>query len=304
MIPVLIGPTAIGKSAVAIELAKQIDGEIISCDSRQIYKHMDIATAKPTPKEQKEVLHHIIDIIEPNEEYSAARWVDDFITSVEIVRKRNKKPLICGGTFFYINALRDGFDISSSQNAELREEFIDISKKYGNEELYKILTKKNPVRAALLHPNDTYRVVRALQIENDDRVILKKSEEKFMLFVLSCPRDVLYKRINERVDSMVKNGLLDEYKFICKKYPDKNVPGRNCVGYRELDDFVLKEKTFEECVEKIKQHSRNFAKRQITWIRNKEKESFSIDVEKLNWDAQNIAKTIAKTYFTVTKRGK
>ena len=298
MIPVIIGPTAIGKSAVAVEFAKLVSAEIISCDSRQIYKYMNIVTAKPTAEEQKETAHYLIDIIEPDEEYSAARWVEDCKKSIETVRKKNKIPVICGGTFFYMNALRYGFDISSAQNIELRGVFMKYLSNYGSMELYKILKEKNPQRAAQLHPNDTYRVVRALQIENDKKTVLEKSEdEKFVIFVLLCRRENLYGRINERVDLMMKNGLLDEYKFICEKYPDKNISSRNCVGYREFDDFDGEKKTLSNCVEKIKQHSRNFAKRQMTWINNKEKECLFVDAEKHNWNAKSIAQTIAELYF-------
>jgi len=298
MLPVIIGATAIGKSAVAMELAKRINGEIISCDSRQIYKYMDIATAKPSVSEQKEVAHHLIDIIEPNEEYSAARWVEDCGKSIEIVRKNGKIPIICGGTFFYLDALRFGFDVSSPQNAELREDFLKIRDTYGSARLYKILLEKNPKRALNLHPNDEYRIVRALQIASGEPEVLQKSEEKFAVFVLSCRREILYKTINERVDLMLEKGLFEEYKFICRKYPDKNVSGRNCVGYREFDDFCDGKKTFEECVEKIKQHSRNFAKRQTTWIKNRESQNFFIDVEKYAWDVQKIADAIGKLYFS------
>jgi len=298
MLPVIIGATATGKSAVAMELAKRINGEIISCDSRQIYKYMDIATAKPSMQEQKEVAHHIIDIVEPSEEYSAARWVEDCGKAIEIVRKKGKNPIICGGTFFYLDALRFGFDVSSPQNAELREEFLKIRNTHGIERLYKILLEKNPKRAQRLHPNDEYRIIRALQIASGGAEILQKSEEKFAVFVLSCRREVLYKAINERVDLMIKKGLFEEYKFICQKYPDKSVSGRNCVGYREFDDFCDGKKTFDECVEKIKQHSRNFAKRQTTWIKNRESQNFFIDVEKYDLNAQKIAEAIGKLYFS------
>ncbi|MDR0303671.1 MAG: tRNA (adenosine(37)-N6)-dimethylallyltransferase MiaA, partial [Chitinispirillales bacterium] len=248
---------------------------------------------------------HLIDIIEPDEEYSAARWVEDCRKSIETVRKKNKRPIICGGTFFYMNAMRFGFDVSSPQNVELRSEFMKYRDNNGNEELYKILFEKNPRRAVELHPNDTYRVIRALQIANDNPSILKKTEnEKFLVFVLLCERKNLYDRVNGRVDLMIKNGLFEEYKSICEKYPGKNVPGRNCVGYREFDDYCAGKETFLNCVDKIKQHSRNFAKRQITWIKNKEKESFLIDVENQRWDAQSIAQTIAGLYFSLMEESK
>ena len=299
MIPVILGATAVGKSGVAIELAKRINGEIISCDSRQIYKFMDVVTAKPAREELNSVRHHLIDIAEPDFEYSAAHWVWDCASSIDDIRKRGKVPIICGGTFFYINAMRNGFDCSSGQNIALRKKFEILCESYGYEKLYEILLKKNPKRAKEIHPNDKYRIMRALQIECGEKSEFAKCdiEREFSYFVLSCPREKLYERINARVDKMLENGLFEEYKKVCEKYPDPKTSGRNCVGYRELDAFIAKTKKFEDCVDLIKQHSRNYAKRQLTWLRNKEADKKKIDVENADCDSVNIARIIGELLF-------
>ncbi|MCL1946510.1 MAG: tRNA (adenosine(37)-N6)-dimethylallyltransferase MiaA [Chitinivibrionia bacterium] len=299
MIPVILGATAVGKSGVAIELAKRINGEIISCDSRQIYKFMDVVTAKPTKEELNSVPHHLIDIVEPNFEYSAAHWVWDCAAAIGEIRERGKIPIICGGTFFYINAMRNGFDCSSSQNVELRKKFEILGENYGYEKLYEILLKKNPKRAKEIHRNDKYRILRALQIECGEKSEFAKCdvEREFSYFVLSRSREKLYERINTRVDKMLENGLFEEYKKICEKYSDPKLPGRNCVGYREFDDLCAKNCKFEDCVNSIKQHSRNYAKRQLTWLRNKEADKKIIDVENANCDSINIARIIGELLF-------
>jgi tRNA dimethylallyltransferase len=300
MIPVILGATAAGKSKVALELAKQINGEIISCDSRQIYKFMDIVTAKPSKDEQKTIKHHLIDILEPNEEYSAARWTQDSAAAIDEIKKKGKVPIICGGTLFYINAIRKGFDFSSKQNIKLRKKIEAIAEDKGLEKLYEILAKKNPKRAKEIHQNDKYRIVRALEIELGEKNELAKNEveKEFVYFIISCSlREKLYERIDKRVDEMLKNGLYEEYKKICEKYPDPDTAGRNCVGYREFDAFEAGACSFEESVSLIKQHSRNYAKRQLTWLRNKEADKMTIDAEKENWNAENLARIIGKTYF-------
>lgn len=299
-IPVILGATAVGKSAVAFELAKQIDGEIISCDSRQIYKFMDIVTAKPSKSQQHEIKHHLIDIVEPNVEYSAVKWANDCVEKIAEIKSREKIPIICGGTFFYIEALKNGFDVSGGQNPDLRNELLEFREKHGNEELYKILYKKNPKRASELHQNDTNRIIRALQIENGGKheFLPNEIEKDFTYFILSSSREKLYERINLRVDKMLTDGLFDEYCKICEKYPDKNTAGRNCVGYREFDEYITQNCSFDDAVNLIKQHSRNFAKRQLTWLRNKFSDKIVIDVEKENFNFENVARLIGKLYIS------
>jgi tRNA dimethylallyltransferase len=299
MIPVILGPTGIGKTKIAIELAKQISGEIISCDSRQIYKYTDIATAKPTKEEQACVPHHLIDIIEPTEEYSAVRWVADCEAAIRDIKERGKVPIICGGTFFYIYAMRNGFDLSSKQNQELRKELEELLQNSGPEKLHEMLAEKNPERAKQINIGDKYRILRALEIENGEKSEFKKSEieSEFSYFVLSCSREYLYKKIDERVDKMLERGLFEEYERICAKYPDPKTPGRNCVGYREFDAFAQKKESFENCIALIKQHSRNFAKRQLTWLRNKEAGKKNIDIEKLEKNDKNIARDLGELLY-------
>ncbi|MCL2844032.1 MAG: tRNA (adenosine(37)-N6)-dimethylallyltransferase MiaA [Chitinivibrionia bacterium] len=299
MIPVILGPTGIGKSDIATELAKQIGGEIISCDSRQIYKYMDIATAKPTKEVLASVKHHLIDITEPDEEYSAVRWATDCATAIDEIKSRGKVPIICGGTFFYIYAMRNGFDISSKQDPKLRKELEELIEKQGVEKLHKMLSDKNAERAKQINLGDKYRILRALEIELGEKNEFPKNEieREFLYFVLACSREKLYEKIDKRVDKMLEKGLFEEYEKICAKYPDPKTAGRNCVGYREFDDFIRHKDSFENCVRLIKQHSRNYAKRQLTWLRNKEADKKIIDIEKLANDSKNIARELGDLLY-------
>ena len=299
MIPVILGPTGIGKSNAAAELAGLINGEIISCDSRQIYKFMDIVTAKPTKRELADLRHHLIDIVEPDVEYSAARWVADCVSAIDEIKSRGKVPIICGGTFFYISALRNGFDLSSKKDSALREKLEETARKDGIDKLYESLVRKNPERAKQINPGDKYRITRALEIEYGEKSELLRSEieSEFSYIVFSCPREELYERINKRIDKMLEDGLFEEYKRICEKYPDPKTSGRNCVGYREFDGFCEKTQSFENCVSLIKQHSRNYAKRQLTWLRNKERDKKTLDVEKLAYCGKNIARELCNLLF-------
>lgn len=281
-IPVVVGPTGIGKSDLAIALAKELDGEILSCDSRQIYKGMDIGTAKVSAEEQNEVPHHLINIIEPEEEYSAGRWASDADKTIHDILSRDKKPIICGGTFFYLQALRNGFDATTPPDQEFRRECLRREEKEEGT-LHNELLRLNPERAEKIHPNDIYRTIRALQIHRDGReTTVGHSEASFELIQLNDSRELLYDRINKRVDRMVENGLLEEFETLLKRGYTEDTPGLKCVGYHELFNYIHQVESLETCLGRIKQNSRKYAKKQLTWLRNRENPRYQIEISELD----------------------
>ncbi len=281
-IPVILGPTASGKSDLAFQLAQNIDGEIISCDSRQIYRNMDIGTAKPTKEELTTVPHHLIDILSPSEEYSAAHWALDAEKALLDIISRGKQPIICGGTFFYLQALTHGFDTTVPPNHAFREEALTREKEIGTGTLYKELVKIDPQRAEEIHPHDLYRTVRALQVALKATPIqreitpIKEDEHTFLNIVLHLEREKVYTKINNRVDTMVGLGLFEEFKTLLSQGYGETSPGLKCVGYQEFFNYISEQEHFESALEKIKQHSRKYAKRQLTWLRNKIEASLTL----------------------------
>lgn len=277
VIPFVIGPTASGKSAAALELAKKYNGEIISADSMQIYKEMDIGTATPTKEEQNEVKHHLINIVSPEEEYSVYHFTQDANKLIKDILNRGKLPIICGGTGLYINSLLYSYNHEvKDSDPNIRAELEDIAKtEAGKQQLYEELLKVDPDSAEKIHPNNIKRVIRALEIfrvSGTPKSVLDKSKQKSNLFyepLLLSPkvdRDELYNRINLRVDQMIENGLLKELKDLDKKY-DRNLISMQAIGYKELFPYLDGEKTLNECVEELKKETRHFAKRQLTWFR-------------------------------------
>lgn len=274
-IVIIGGPTASGKSGVALRLAAEFDGEIISADSMQIYKRLDIGTAKPTVKEQSLVRHHLIDTVEPWENYSAADFVSDAKAAINDVISRGKLPIICGGTGLYIDALIYPTDYSSDtdKDEELRASLMQKDAHALWCELYNI----DREAAENTHENNKKRVVRALEIyyktgktktETDKTQKKKESDYDHLLLLTGfCDRESLYARINERVDEMVSSGLYEETAALLQNgdlRPDTTA--YQAIGYKELIPYINGEKTQSECTEKLKQATRNYAKRQITWF--------------------------------------
>ena len=277
-IPIIIiqGPTAVGKSTLANKLAFELQTEIISADSRQVYKYLDIGTAKPSKEIQSKIKHHLIDIVFPNEEYSAGDFVKDTEKLIYELHKKDKLPLIVGGTGFYIKALIEGIFKAPSIPKEIRKNLKQIAEEKGSEFLYEYLKEKDPGSAERANTNDLHRIIRALEVyEATGKTITQLWQEnpsdkrnfKTYNILIYENREILYKRINQRVDEMLKNGLLNEMKELLKKGYNENSPGMNTVGYKELFPYFEEKRNLEECIREIKKNTRNYAKRQFTWYR-------------------------------------
>ena len=268
------GPTASGKTSLAIELAKKIDAEIISADSRIIYKDLDIVSAKPKEEEKEGIIHHLIDIKTVDDGvYSAGDFVKDAKKAIEKIKSEGKNIIIQGGTWFYIKSLLDEKSlIEFGQDKNLREKLSKLS----NDELYEILKSKDEKRAKLVHKNNRDKIIRSIELIELTGMKLseykRKENEQFdaVWFMKDITREELYEKINLRTDLMIKEGLYFEWEQNIKKYKNHEIL-YNTIGYREF--FDLKEgvyNSFDEAIDKIKQHTRNFAKRQLTWFRQNE----------------------------------
>lgn len=269
---VICGPTASGKTGLGITLANKINGEIISSDSMQIYKDMDIGTAKPTKEEQAEAKHYLIDFISPDKRYSVADYKKDATKTIKDILSRKKTPIIVGGTGLYINSL--------IYNIEYKEEKTDLEyRKYLESielsELYQKALSIDEIATNKISPNDRKRITRILEIYHStgktktelDKESVKKPEYNYKIFVLNMERQLLYDRINKRVDIMINQGLIEEVKKIIKKY--KEFPtALQGIGYKEVVEYLEEKITKEEMIEKIKQESRRYAKRQLTWFKS------------------------------------
>lgn len=278
---ILTGPTAAGKTSLSIELAKSIGGEIISADSMQVYKKMDIGTAKIRPEEMQGVPHYLIDELDPSEEFNVVSFVEKSKEAMKKIYAAGHIPIIVGGTGFYIQALLYDIDFSQHEEKEsYRKELEQLAIEKGKEYLYEILKKKDPEYAQLVHFNNVKKVIRALEYyketgqklsEHNKEQRQKESPYNFAYFVLYHDRDILYDRINQRVDSMMEQGLLFEVKKLVEEGYTKNLVSMQGLGYKEFFDYFDGRMTLEETVEKIKRDTRHFAKRQLTWFR-REKE--------------------------------
>ena len=281
IIPIITGPTASGKSAVAIELCKRVGGELISCDSMQIYKHLDVGTAKATLEEQAQVPHHMIDIVEPGQSYSVSSFLRDCLESIDDVLKRGKTPVLCGGTGQYISSLRDGISFEGDPKAD--EEAERLYREYessGIDGIYERLVQVDPEAASKIHPNNTRRVIRALSVylatgKTFTRRNLESKNEgpkyPFALFEIDYEddRSVLYDRINLRVDKMMDEGLEKEARYLYSLPIDRKSTCCQAIGYKEFLPLIDNEpgSTLERVAYEIKLNSRHYAKRQLTWFR-------------------------------------
>lgn len=270
---IICGATASGKTALAVECAKLLNSEVISADSMYIYKGLDIGTAKPNIDEMKGVKHHLIDVVDPKDNFSVSDYKNIATPIIERLHKEGKIPIICGGTGFYINSIL--YDLSygnGSANLEAREKYKYLASVNGNEYVYNILKEKDPLSAEKLHFNDVKRVIRALEIcENGN----KKSEiiDEFIpkydynAYAINFPRETLYSRINERVDIMINNGLIDEIQALISNGVKKEFQCMQGIGYKEVLEYLDGNLTKEELVETIKLNTRHYAKRQITFFK-------------------------------------
>ncbi len=276
------GPTASGKTALAIELAKRMGGEIISCDSMQIYRTMDIGTAKPTKAELAEVPHHLIDVLPPDAPYSCSDYVKDAERAVADITSRGKLPIFCGGTGLYLDRfLRGGNDDGAACDDSLREELKRFVDEKGVDALYERLVELDPEAAATIHKNNVKRVMRAIEIclvtgQKKSEIDKKNSEivEKYDHKVITLAfqnRDLLYERIERRVDLMIEQGLLDETKRLMNEGVfERSQTAAQAIGYKELLPYLRGEDSLENCVEELKKATRRYAKRQTTWFSGKD----------------------------------
>lgn len=274
---VIAGPTACGKTKTAIALAKQINGEIISADSMQVYKYMDIGTAKPTKEEMNGVPHYLIDEFYPNEEFNVMIFQKKAKEYIEEIYTKNKIPIVVGGTGFYINALvNDNNFMSTNADNSYRKKLTALAEQQGNEVLFELLQKVDPESAAVIHSNNVKRVIRAIEFyyQTGQTISSHNKEEKqkqtpyqLAFVILNMDRKKLYDRIDVRVDLMIKAGLIEEVQYLLKKGYSRNLVSMQGLGYKEIVSYLMEETTLENAVYELKKNTRHFAKRQLTWFR-------------------------------------
>lgn len=273
----LTGQTASGKTAVGIELARRLGAAIVSLDSMAVYRGMDIGTAKPTPDERRQVPHHLIDLIEPHEEFSLAQCVAEAHRQIAEIRSRGREPLFVGGTPLYLKGLLRGIFEGPAADSQLRQRLADEARRLGSATLHARLSSVDPVAAARLHANDTRRLIRALEVfELTGRAISDwqrqfetgRPAEECQVFVLQWPKEELYPRIDARVDAMFAAGLVDETRELLSRPLPLSRTARQAVGYREVIEHLAGERNLPDTIELVKLRTRQFAKRQATWFRS------------------------------------
>lgn len=274
------GPTASGKTWLGIELAKKYNGEVVSADSMQIYKGMDIASAKPTTEEMQGIPHHLIDFLDRDITFSVADYVNLANEKIHDILKRGKLPIIVGGTGLYIDSLLNNVQFSEAKSDDVyRESLYEIARTQGNGVLYETLCNADPETAEIVHENNLVRVVRALEVMHitgrkfselkAESRLVESPYDSLILGLNTAERSVLYERINMRVDKMVQDGLVAEAEALWKECGMKT--SANAIGYKELIPYFEKAMTLDECIDKIKQETRRYAKRQLTWFRKNER---------------------------------
>lgn len=304
---ILTGPTAVGKTALSIELAKDLNAEIISADSMQIYEYMDIGSAKVTKEEMDGVTHHMIDEVKPDFPFSVSEFQERANKYIKEVANKGKNVLVTGGTGLYLNSLIYNMDFAkSNSNSKIREELEKELKDKGIDYMHDKLKSLDSEAACRIHKNNTKRVIRALEVCLDGKKMqdfsndLRYNEEYLpIIIVLNCDREILYNRINKRVDIMMESGLIEEVKKLLSMGYDKNLISMQGIGYKEIIKYLEGEYTLDEAVEIIKRDSRRYAKRQITWFkRYKDSEWFDLEkydnMELLKEDIMNFIENISK----------
>lgn len=277
---VVAGPTASGKTSLAIDIAKALDGEIVCADSMQIYKYMDIGTAKATKEEQAQCPHHLMDIVEPDCEFSVADYTELAHKTISDIVSRGKTPIMCGGTGLYIDSVVNDVEFGEFENDyTLRRELEELAKKEGPKRLIDMLSEFDPLSAKKLHPNNLKRIIRAIEFykvsgipisEHQHMTKLKESRYSAVEFIIDRERCELYDRINRRVDIMMNEGLTDEVKMLIGRGYSPELNSMQGIGYKELIAYFDGKSTLYEAVDAIKQNSRRYAKRQLTWFRRNE----------------------------------
>ena len=277
-IPILavVGPTASGKTALAVELAKHFNGEVVSADSMQIYKYLNIATAKPDEAEKSGITHHIMDFLSPDERFSVSQYKALADSAVENIVSRNKIPVVAGGTGLYVDTLLNGIELTDYEMSfDIRERLMKESETKGIEKLYERLKSVDPQAAERISINDTKRIIRGLELYEATGITITQQNEKsrlnpspykpLIIGLNATDREILYNRINVRVDKMLEQGLLEEAKWFYENYSPETAG--QAIGYKELLPYINGDKSLEECIENLKMATRRYAKRQLTWFR-------------------------------------
>lgn len=283
---ILAGPTASGKTSVSIDLAKRLNGEIISADSMQVYKYMDVGTAKISRGEMCGIKHHLIDVLDPKEDFNIVKFQNMVKIAIKEITKRGHLPIIVGGTGFYIQSIIYDIDFDNEEdNTSIREELEREYESLGADYMYEILKKIDSISAQNIHKNNKKRIIRAIEYfminnapisSHNETQRNKISPYDFRFFVLNPPRDILYERINQRVDIMVEKGLLKEVKSLKQMGLSKHNISMQGIGYKEIIEYLEGDVSLETAIENIKQNTRHMAKRQVTWFK-REKDVIYID---------------------------
>ena len=294
---VLTGPTAVGKTSLSISLAKAVNGEIISADSMQVYKKMDIGSAKIRSEEMQGIPHYLVDVLEPEEEFHIVKFQQMAKKAMEDIYSRGKIPILVGGTGFYIQAVTKDIDFTEAQQEnDYRKELEALAEEKGGEHLHEMLRKVDPVSADAIHAHNVKRVIRALEFYNQNGSPIsahneeqKQHESPYNLayFVLNMPRELLYERIDLRVDQMMKEGLLEEVTRLKEDGCHRGMVSMQGLGYKEILAFLDGEYPLEEAVRVLKRDTRHFAKRQLTWFR-REQEVIWVNKDQFSYQEDQI----------------
>ena len=301
---VLTGPTAVGKTGLSIQLAKRIGGEIVSADSMQVYRYMNIGSAKIMPEEMEGVPHHLVDILDPREDFHIVRFQEMALEAMKGIYERGHIPMLVGGTGFYIQAVTRGIDFTrADQMDDRRKELEYLAEEYGAEYLHSLLSEKDPAAAASIHPHNIKRVIRALEFyEQNQKPISqhnleerqKESPYALSYFVLNMPRELLYRRIDERVDRMMEEGLLQEVQMLLDMGVHRPMTSMQAIGYKEIADYLEGVYPLEEAVRVLKRDTRHFAKRQLTWFR-REPDVIWVDKDRFDYNDELILDHMVET---------
>ncbi len=275
---VIAGPTASGKTDLAVHVAKRLHGEVVSADSMQIYKYMNIGTAKPAPEEMKGIPHYMLDVVHPNERYSVARYKEEAEDCIKKILERGNIPIIAGGTGLYINSLIYNIQFGETIcDEDFRKRMSELAATEGPRRIHEMLKKVDPKSAEKIHYNNVKRVIRALEVyEFTGKTIAEHQKQsrmvpppyRYLVFILNMDRDILYNRIDQRVDRMIENGLVDEVKSLQKMGSSSSSTAMQGLGYKEMVAFLENKITLEEAIDIIKRGTRHYAKRQITWFKS------------------------------------
>lgn len=302
---VLTGPTAVGKTSLSIRLAKAVNGEIISADSMQVYKYMDIGTAKITPEEMGDIPHYLISEFEPDEEFNVVKFQKYAKNYIKAIHDNNKIPILVGGTGFYIQAVLYDIDfVEKTCDTSYREELTLLAQNKGSKYLHELLAKIDPPAAKAIHPNNTKRIIRALEYAkqtgepisaHNEAQRKKESPYLFKYFVMNKDREKLYESINQRVDIMIDKGLVNEVKQLMDMGYTKDMVSMQGLGYKEIIDYLEEKYSLEDAIYRLKRDTRHYAKRQLTWFKREKdviwvnKDDFKNEEDILDFILENLS---------------